>query len=89
MLRRTADTTRTLATLAPGQSATIASFQYDALRGLCSDLGILEGEVVRCRAGKGGVLVLDTAGGQTVSLARDWARFVLLEPDLSAALPES
>jgi hypothetical protein len=69
---------RTLATLAPGESARIESFQYSAVRGLCSDLGIREGESVRCRAGTGGVIVLDTADGHTVSLARDWARFIRL-----------
>jgi hypothetical protein len=35
---------------------------------------------VRCRAGTGGVLVLDTADGHTVSLASDWARFIELAP---------
>jgi hypothetical protein len=71
---------RTLASLVPGESARILSFMYGAVRGLCSDLGIREGETVRCRAGTGGVLVLDTAEGHTVSLARDWARFIELAP---------
>lgn len=71
---------RTLATLLPGETARILSFTYGALRGLCSDLGIQAGELVRCRAGTGGVLVLDIANGHTVSLARDWARFIELEP---------
>lgn len=71
---------RTLASLVPGESARILSFMYSAVRGLCSDLGIREGETVRCRAGTGGVLVLDTADGHTVSLARDWARFVEMAP---------
>lgn len=72
-------TTRTLASLVPGERGRILSFTYGAVRGLCSDLGIREGETVRCRAGTGGVLVLDTADGHTVSLARDWARFIELD----------
>jgi hypothetical protein len=33
---------------------------------------------VRCRAGTAGVLVLDTSDGRTISMARDWARFIRL-----------
>jgi hypothetical protein len=80
MLRAVTATSRTLASLAPGESGRIQSFLYSSLRGLLSDLGIHEGEIVRCRAGTGGVLVLDTADGHTVSLARDWARFIELAP---------
>jgi hypothetical protein len=68
--------TRTLASLTPGESGRIHSFLYGSLRGLLSDLGIHEGETVRCRAGTGGVLVLDRQDGETVSVARDWARFI-------------
>jgi hypothetical protein len=70
---------RTLATLAPGETAVIESFLFGAIRTLCGDLGIREGQTVRCRAGTGGVLILDTQDGHTVSLARDWARFIRLD----------
>jgi hypothetical protein len=66
----------TLATLAPGQSAQVDAIIFGALRALCGDLGIREGESVHCRAGTAGVLVLDTEDGHVVSLARDWARFI-------------
>jgi hypothetical protein len=69
---------RTLASLAPGETATVHSFIFGALRSLCRDIGIREGDGVRCRAGTAGVLLLDTADGHTVSMARDWARFVRL-----------
>jgi hypothetical protein len=69
---------RTLASLRPGESGTVDGFIFDALRSLCRDIGIREGEGVRCRAGTGGVLLLDTADGRTISMARDWARFVRL-----------
>jgi hypothetical protein len=71
---------RTLAMLKPGESGTVAEFVFGALRSLCGDLGIREGEQVRCRAGTAGVLILDTQDGHVVSLARDWARFIRLEP---------
>jgi hypothetical protein len=66
----------TLASLGPGESAVVESFVFASLRALCGDIGIREGDVVRCRAGTAGVMVLDTQGGSTVSLARDWARFI-------------
>ncbi|HUF50702.1 MAG TPA: ferrous iron transport protein A [Longimicrobiales bacterium] len=69
---------RALATLEPGEGGTVEAIQYGALRALCSDLGIREGEKVRCRAGRGSMLVLDTQDGHTVSLARDWARHILV-----------
>lgn len=71
--------TRTLAMLRPGESATIASILFGALKTLCGDLGIREGDTIRCRAGTAGVLILDTQDGHTVSLARDWARFIRLD----------
>jgi hypothetical protein len=73
--------TRTLATLKPGQSALIDTIVFGALRTLCGDLGIREGETVSCRAGTAGVLIIDTQDGRTVSLARDWARFIRLETE--------
>ena len=59
-----------LASLSPGESGTVVSFLFGTLRSLCDDLGIREGETVRCRAGTAGVLILDTQDGHTVSVAR-------------------
>jgi hypothetical protein len=70
--------TRTLASLTPGETGTIESFLFDAVRTLCGDLGIREGANVHCRAGTGSVLILDMQDGHTISLARDWARFIRL-----------
>jgi hypothetical protein len=67
---------RTLASLAPGDTGTIESFLFGAVRSLCADLGIRQGQTVRCRAGTAGVLILDTQDGHTISIARDWARFI-------------
>ena len=71
---------RALSSLAPGETGRIQSILFGALRTLCADIGIREGEAVHCRAGTGGVLVLDTQDGHTVSLARDWARFIRVAP---------
>lgn len=75
---------RTLASLAPGESGTIRTILFGALRALCSDLGIHEGDRVRCRAGTAGVLILETPDGRAISLARDWARFIQLDTAIAA-----
>ena len=74
------ETARGLASLAPGESGQIDSFLFDSLRSLCLDLGLHDGDVVRCRAGSAGVLILDTESGRTISLARDWARYIRVGP---------
>ena len=74
---------RPLSTLAPGEDGLVQSILFGALRALCSDIGIREGEAVHCRAGTGGMIVLDTQDGHTVSLARDWARFIRIAPLMS------
>jgi hypothetical protein len=73
-----------LANLEPGQSARVEAIVFDALRGLCGDIGIREGESVHCRAGTAGVLLLDTQDGRVVSLVRDWARFIRVLPTAPA-----
>lgn len=49
---------------------------FEALRELCADLGVREGDLVRCRAETPSQLLLETPAGRTVALARDWARFI-------------
>lgn len=71
---------RALSTLLPGEGGLVHAILFAALRTLCADLGIREGESVHCRAGTGSMLVLDTQDGRTVTLARDWARFIRVAP---------
>jgi hypothetical protein len=71
---------RRLANLLPGESARVDSFSFDTVRALCGDLGIREGDALHCRAGTGGMLVLVTQDGSIVTLARDWARFITVQP---------
>jgi hypothetical protein len=73
-------TGRSLAALLPGEAGLVESILFDGLRAQCGDVGINEGEVVRCRAGTGGMLILDTPAGKTVVLARDSARYVRVGP---------
>jgi hypothetical protein len=76
---------RTLASLAPGETARVDRILFGALRTVCGDLGLFEGESVHCRAGTSGVLVLDTQDGRIISLARDWARYINVAPPLPNA----
>ena len=73
---------RSMSTLVPGETGRVHAILFAALRTLCDDLGIREGESVHCRAGTGSMLVLDTQDGHTVTLARDWARFIRIAPML-------
>jgi Fe2+ transport system protein FeoA len=79
--------TLSLAAAQPGEQVEIRRILFGALRGLCSDLGIFEGQVVRCRAGQGSQLLLQTADGRNVALERDWARFIqVAQPELTTQL---
>ncbi|HEX7088931.1 MAG TPA: FeoA domain-containing protein [Longimicrobiales bacterium] len=59
-----------------GEVFRVQRILFDELRRLCDRLDLHEGDVVECRADAGPLLVLETAGGRTVALERDWARFV-------------
>jgi hypothetical protein len=67
---------RSLAAASAGESVQIRRILFGALRSLCADLGVREGDVVQCRAGTATHLLLDTPEGRTVTLERDWARFI-------------
>lgn len=67
---------RSLAAIVAGETVEIRRILFDAVRGLCTDLGVGEGDVVHCRADTPSHLLLDTPAGRTVALERDWARFI-------------
>jgi len=67
---------RSLAAADAGEVVEIRRILFGVLRALCGELGIREGDAVRCRAATPGHLLLETPGGRTVTLERDWARFV-------------
>jgi len=70
----------TLANVHAGENARITRILFDALRSLCDDLGLRENQRFHCRAATGTMLVLEAEDGHIVSLARDWARFIRVEP---------
>jgi hypothetical protein len=67
---------RSLAAADRGEMIEIRRILFGALRQLCADLGLHEGEVVRCRACTSSQFLLETQTGRVVALDRDWARFI-------------
>lgn len=72
--------TQSLAATRTGDCVEIRRILFGALRDLCSDLGLFEGQWVRCRADTASQLMLETTDGRTVALQRDWARFIQVAP---------
>ena len=70
----------TLANVHAGENARITRILFGALRSLCDDLGLRENQCFRCRAATPTMLVLEAEDGNIVSLAKDWARFIRVEP---------
>ena len=70
----------TLANVHAGENARITRILFGALRSLCDDLGLRENQRFHCRAATPTMLVLEAEDGNIVSLARDWARFIRVEP---------
>jgi Fe2+ transport system protein FeoA len=68
--------TSSLAAIRAGDRVRIQSILIDGARQYCEDLGFGAGDVIRCRNAGRSALLLVTPGGRTVSLDRDWARFI-------------
>lgn len=62
--------------LAVGEVVEIRRILFDTIRDLCTDLGMSEGDIVRCRADTASRLLIETPAGRTVVLERDLARFI-------------
>ena len=67
---------RSLAEIRPGQRVRVEPILFEMLKDLCRGIGIVEGDVVRCRRTSRAVVLLEVASGRTVILESDWARFV-------------
>lgn len=65
-----------LAAVHRGDVFRVQRILFDGLRSLCDGLDLHEGDVVECRSDSGPWLMLEIAGGRTVALERDWARFI-------------
>ena len=70
------DDAGSLASAAAGEPLRVQTILFDSLRHACRELGVHEGDLVRCRRGTGSQLVLETDAGRTVALQREWARFI-------------
>jgi hypothetical protein len=71
-----ADSVRSLAAVVAGERLTVRRILFGALRALCAELGVKEGDTLTCRAGTATHILLETPSGRTVPLERDWARFI-------------
>jgi len=67
---------RSLAEVQPDQLVRIEHILFDTLKDLCHGIGIVEGDVLRCRRTSRAVVLLETLAGRTIILDGDWARFV-------------
>lgn len=81
------DPVHSLAAARAGDVVVIRRILFGALRALCADLGLLEGDVVFCRAGTATHLVLRTAKDRTIPLDRDWARFIQVSSQRRPVVP--
>jgi len=74
------ESTRSLAAAQSGELLEIKRILFSGLRRHCAELGLAEGQRVKCRAGTASRLMLETETGRTVALERDWARFIQTAP---------
>jgi Fe2+ transport system protein FeoA len=65
-----------LAAVRTGDRVRVLSILLEGARLYCEALGFAAGDVIRCRHAGRSALLLVTPGGRTVSLDRDWARFI-------------
>lgn len=70
------ETWRSLATAAAGQAVEVREIRGARLREFCRELGVREGDVLRCRVSGATHKILVTASGRTIVLEQDWARFI-------------
>jgi hypothetical protein len=68
-----------LASAKPGASYRIKQLPLAIVRDRCRELGLEEGEVVRCADNRTWLLQLERTDGRMVGLERDYARFVAVE----------
>jgi hypothetical protein len=85
-LRR--DRARCLAEVGPSETVRVERILFHLLKDLCYDLGLEEGDVLRCRRASHAFLVLETAAGKTIIMEMDWARFIEVSPASVAPIPE-
>ena len=70
----------TLGAARPGDRYRVVDLVFSPVRDRCGELGIREGDEVRCLGNQQCALELQRADGRRVSLERDHAWFVQVEP---------
>jgi hypothetical protein len=65
-----------LAEIRAQQTARVHTILFSTLKNECNDIGLYEGDVIRCRAASPTTLVLENRAGRTLILDQDWARFI-------------
>jgi hypothetical protein len=76
----TGEKSRTLESVAVGESVALATFPFETLRSLCADLGLTTGSIVRCVVSSPSVLLLEREDGQQVRMDAGWARLIQIDP---------
>lgn len=71
---------RCLADVGVSETVRVERILFHVLKDLCYDLGVEEGDVVRCRRSSRSFLVLENPAGRTIILEMDWARFIEVGP---------
>jgi len=65
-----------LAGVSAGEYVQIDAIVIGSLRARYEELGICAGDTLHCRSAGRAFLLMSTMGGQSVSLERDWARYI-------------
>ena len=68
--------TRSLATIAPGETLEIRCILFDGVRAVCERAGLRAGDRVHCRDVTPSRLLLESESGRAIHLDRRWADFV-------------
>lgn len=74
--------TRSMAAASPGERFRVRRIHFGLVRDRCSELGIREGDVLRCLRSSAHEVVVQFPERHTAALELDYARFVeLADPD--------
>lgn len=67
---------RSLAAATVGQVVEIREIQGEGLRAFCHEIGLNEGDVLRCRVNGTTHKIMVTTSGRTIVIEQDFARFI-------------
>lgn len=67
---------QSLMEVTPNELVRVERILYAILRDLCDEIGLHEGDEVRCQRNAGSVVVLESETGRKLVVDQDWARFI-------------